>query len=54
MWGLLLLICITLTTIAGVFFSVGEGDWVGLCQIVLVYFAVLYLEDAKDTINHKK
>lgn len=51
MWGFLLLLCITLTTIAGVFFCVGEGDWVGLCQTVLIYFAVLFLEDA---IDHKK
>lgn len=46
MWGLLLLICVVLTAITGIFFCVGEGDWVGLCQIILVYFGVLFLEDA--------
>ena len=51
MWGVLLLICITLTTIVGVVFCVGESDWAGLCQIVLVYFAVLFLE---DTIKNNK
>lgn len=51
MWGLLLLICIMLTAIMGIFFCVGEGDWVGLCQIILVYFGVLFLEDA---IKNKK
>lgn len=51
MWGFLLFICIMLITIAGIFFCVGEGDWVGLCQIVLVYFAVLFFE---DTIKNKK
>lgn len=50
MWGLLLLICFMLTAIAGVFFCVCEGDWVGLCQILLVYFATMFLE---DTINKK-
>ena len=51
MWGFILLICTMLTAIAGIFFCVGEGDWVGLCQIVLTYFAVLFLE---DTIKNKK
>ena len=46
MWGLLLLICVVLTAIGGIFFCVGEGDWVGLCQIILVYFGILFLEDA--------
>ena len=51
MWGFILLICIVLTAIAGIFFCVGEGDWVGLCQIVLVYLGILFLE---DTITKKK
>ena len=51
MWGCLLWACFMLTAIVGIFFSVGEGDWVGLCQIVLVYFAVVVLEDA---IRNKK
>ena len=46
MWGLLLLICVVLTAIAGIFFCVSEGDWVELCQIILVYFGILFLEDA--------
>lgn len=51
MWGFFYLFCVTLSAIFGIVVCVGEGDWVGLCQIVLVYFAVLFLEDA---INHKK
>lgn len=51
MWGFLLLICIMLTATAGIFFCVGEGDWVGLCQIILIYFGVLFLE---DIISRKK
>jgi hypothetical protein len=51
MWGILLWICFMLTAITGIFISVGECDWVGLCQIVLVYFAVLFLE---EKINQKK
>lgn len=51
MWGLVLFISFMLTTIVGIFFCVGEGNWVGLCQIVLTYFAVLFLE---DTIKNKK
>lgn len=51
MWGILLWICIMLTAITGVFLCVGECDWVGLCQIVLIYLAVMYLE---DTIKNKK
>lgn len=46
MWGFLLLICIMLTAIGGIFFCVGEGDWVGLFQTVLIYLGVLFLEDA--------
>ena len=46
MWGFILLICIMLTAIGGIFFCVGEGDWVGLFQIILVYLGVLFLEDA--------
>ena len=46
MWGILLWICFMLTAITGIFISVGECDWVGLCQIVLGYFGILFLEDA--------
>lgn len=51
MWGLLLMICITLTAIGGVFCCIGEGDWIGLSQILLIYFGVLFLE---DIISNKK
>ena len=51
LWGILLWLCFMLTAITGIFICVGEGDWAGLCQIVLIYFAVVFLEDA---INRNK
>ena len=55
MRGLLLMICITLTAIGGVFCCIGEGDWIGLSQILLIYFGVLLLEDIlEDILSNKK
>jgi hypothetical protein len=51
MGAILLWICFVLSAIAGIVFCAIESDWSGLCQIVLVYFAVLFLE---EKINHKK
>ena len=51
MWGLFYLVCVTLTAIFGIIVCVEEGDWVSLSQIILIYFGILFLEDA---INHKK
>jgi hypothetical protein len=46
MWAFFLLTFIMLTAIAGIFFCVGEGDWVGLFQTILIYLGILFLEDA--------
>ena len=51
MGAILLWICFVLSAIAGIVFCAIESDWAGLCQIVLIYFAVVFLEDA---INRNK
>lgn len=52
MRGLLLMICITLTAIFGIIVCVEEGDWIGLSQILLIYFGVLFLEDIISNKNN--